>query len=145
MQGYQSGKAADLYLLQKIESASPEQLHAMLLEAGQKFLSLAIVAMNNQDIPGKSRHLSRSSEIIVELSGRLNHEGGGELVTNLVRIYSGWIDVLFDASQKNQPERLQTMVSQMAEMRVTWEELHQKKTQTAPPARAGLSLDGLVG
>lgn len=145
MHGYQSGKAADLYLLQRIESATPEQLHAMLLEAGQKFLGLAIVAMNSRDIAGKSRHLSRSSEIIVELSGRLNHEGGGELVLNLARIYDGWIDVLFDASQKNEPERIQTIVNQMAEMRVTWEELHQKKTSAAHPEPTKPSLDGLVG
>lgn len=145
MQGYQSGKAADLYLLQRIESATPEQLHAMLLEAGQKFLRLAIVAMNSRDIAGKSRHLSRSSEIIVELSGRLNHEGGGELVLNLARIYDGWIDVLFDASQKNEPERIQTIVNQMAEMRITWEELHQKKTSLPHPEPSQPGLDGLVG
>lgn len=110
-------------LVHKIEGASPAQLHAMLLEAGQKFLNLAFLAMQQNDAAGKSRHLSRVSEIIVELSGRLNHEIGGELVTNLARIYDGWIDALFDAGQKHQPERLLIVSNQMGEMRATWEEL----------------------
>lgn len=145
MQSHQTGKVADQYLLQRIEAASPEQLHAMLLEAGQKFLSLAIMAMNGNDIPGKSRHLSRVSDIIVELSGQLNRNDGGELVLNLSQIYTGWIDTLFDASQKKQPERLTIIVDQMAELRLTWEELHQKKTIAAQPGAARVSLDGLVG
>lgn len=145
MQNYQGGKVADQYLLQRLEGASPEQLHAMLLEAGQKFLGLAIVAMNNRDTAAKSRHFSRVSAIIVELRGRLNHEEGGELVLNLTRIYQWWIDVLFESSLKNEPERLQLILNQMAEMRATWEEVHNKKTSAAQAVNTRASLDGMVG
>ena len=145
MNSYQNIKIADQYLLQRIESASPEQLHAMLLEAGQKFLIHAIDAMNANDLPAKARHFSRVTEIIIELSGRLNQEQGGELVANLTRIYSWWIDVLFDASQKNLPEPLQVVQKQMGEMRASWEELHHRKVATAQPETKRVSLDGLVG
>lgn len=145
MQSYQSGKVADQYLLQRIEGATPELLHAMLLEAGQKFLKLAIAATETRDISAKSKYFSRVTEIIVELSGRLNHEDGGEVVQNLIRIYNWWIDLIFDASQKNEPDRLRIIDSQMGEMRATWEELHQKKVNEAQPAQARSSLDGLVG
>lgn len=145
MQSYQSGKVADQYLLQRIEGATPELLHAMLLEAAQKFLKMAMAATENRDIPAKSKYFSRVTEIIVELSGRLNHEDGGEVVQNLIRIYNWWIDLIFDASQKNEPDRLRIIESQMGEMRATWEELHQKKVNEAQPAKARSSLDGLVG
>lgn len=114
----------DQDLSRQIQEASPAQLHAMLLGIGQKFLKLAITAMQEQDIPSKSRHLSRVSEIILELESRINHEAGGELAANLSRIYSWWNDVLFDASQKNQPDRLVPLLNQMADMQISWETLH---------------------
>lgn len=111
-------------LVQQVENASPAQLHAMLLGAGQKFLRLAIMAVDGGDTSSKSRHFSRVSEIILELSGRLNPETGGELAENLARIYDGWIDVVFDAGQKNQTDRLNVVLDQMGEMQATWEEFH---------------------
>lgn len=120
-----NAKVADQDLVRRIEGASPAELHAMLLEAGEKFLGLAIAAMKMDDVAGKSRHFSRVSEIIVELSGRLNRETGGELAANLARIYEGWIDALFDAGQKNEVDRLHLILKQMGEMRTTWEELFQ--------------------
>ena len=144
MQEYGGGKAAEQYLIQRIQGASPEQLVAMLLEGGQRFLNQAITAMKNRDIPGKARHLHRVSDIILELTVRLNHEDGGELVGNLDRIYDWWMRELFDAAQMNQPERLQLIQRQMGEMRATWEELHQKKSGTGQPTSAPVSLDGLV-
>jgi len=144
MQEYGGGKAAEQYLAQRIQGASPEQLVAMLLEGGQRFLNLALIAMQNRDIPGKARHLHRVSDIILELTIRLNLEEGGELVTNLNRIYDWWMRELFDAGQKNQPERLQLIQRQMGEMRATWEELHQKKTGAGQPTSSSVSLDGLV-
>jgi flagellar protein FliS len=123
MQNVPSPRVPEQGLIDRIEGASPAELHAMLLEAGQKFLNLAFLAMQQNDAAGQSRHLGRVSEIIVELSGRLNHEVGGELVANLTRIYDGWIDALFDAGQKHQPERLLVVQRQMGELRATWAEL----------------------
>ena len=133
MQNLQNQAIDDQAVIQRIERMRPELLHAMLLEAGEKSLSLAIVAMNSQDIPGKSGHLSLVTEIIIELSGRLNQEHGGELVANLGRVYSWWIDAIFDANQKNQPEVLQVILKQMGDMRATWLELHRQTEAVGAP------------
>ena len=63
MQAYPDPKAAQLYLAQRLETASPEQLVAILLEGGQKYLSLALAALKANDIPGKVRHVNRVSRI----------------------------------------------------------------------------------
>jgi flagellar protein FliS len=147
MQEYGGGKAADQYLAQRVQGASPEQLVAMLLEAGQRFLNQAMNAMKNHDIPGKAKHLHRVSDIIVELTARLNHEEGGELVTNLNRIYDWWLNELFEAAQENNTDRLLPIQRQMGEFRITWEELHRKKStavQSSQPTGSSVSLDGLV-
>ena len=140
MQGYGSGKAADHYLLQRIEGASPEQLVAMLLEGGQRFLALALQAMKEHDLVNQPRYVNRVSDIIMALRERLNFDGGGELVENLTRIYDWWLDELFKASMQNQPERLQMISRHMGDLRTTWEELHQRKTSGDQPPDASPSL-----
>jgi flagellar protein FliS len=115
----------------------------MLLEGAQRFLNQAIVALRNRDIQTKARLVNRVSAIIEELAVRLNHEEGGEVVDNLTRIYEWWLKELFEASQKNQPERLEYIGRQMAEMKGTWDQLSVRQ-HAAMPAMA-FTAEGLVG
>ncbi|WP_306590689.1 flagellar export chaperone FliS [Geothrix sp. 21YS21S-4] len=135
MKGYTAGKATDHYLLQRIQGASPEQMTALLLEGGQRFIKQAQEAMRQRNLADQARHTNRIADIILELKERLNHEDGGEVVQNLIRIYEWWTNEVFDGAQRDQPERLQRVSIQMGEMRETWEELHRRKTvaNTPPP------------
>jgi flagellar secretion chaperone FliS len=146
MQPAYGGNAADQYLVQRINGASPEQLAAMLLEGAQRFLAQALVAMGKRDIPAKARLVNRVSAIIEELMVQLNHEQGGELVGNLTRLYEWWLSELFQGSQSNQADRLERVFRQMGELRGTWEELHlQKVSGQGAQAAASLSSGGMVG
>ena len=89
-----------------------------------------------------SRTFALVSSIVEELAIRLDHEGGGELVLNLTRIYDWWLKELFEASQKNQPERLEALERQIAEMKAAWAELDQRQGTTQQPA---FSPQGMVG
>lgn len=146
MQSYYGGKPvnpAEQYLAQRINGASPEQLVAILLEGACRFLNQAVTAMRSRDIQTKARMVNKVSAILEELTIGLNHEDGGELVVNLTRIYEWWIRELFEASQKNQPERLEFIGLQMADMRNTWNQLSQPAhVQQSQPA---FSAEGLVG
>lgn len=131
-------KAADEYLVKRIQGASAELLAAMLLEGSQRFLNLVLQAMQQRDLPNQAKYINRTADILVGLKEQLNHDAGGELVENLDRIYDWWTNELFDGAQKNQPARLQLVASQMGEMRETWEELHRRKTSgEAPPQTPG--------
>ena len=143
MQEYPGKKAADQYLTQRIQGATPEQVAAMLLEGSQRFLTLTLQAMGSRDRPSQARYLARTSDIIFGLKERLNHEEGGEVVDNLVRIYDWWMEELFDGAKNNQPERLQRILNQMGEFKGTWEELHRRKTAGGPSTTAPGALDGL--
>jgi len=145
MQAYPDPKAAQLYLAQRLETASPEQLIAILLEGGQKYLSLALAALKANDIPAKVRHVNRVSEFIMEMSLRLNRQDEGEVVANLDRIYNWWTEELYDGARKNQPERLELILKHMGEMRGTWEERHRLNAPTREPLPPGPSLDLMVG
>jgi len=130
-------------LAQRIQGASAEQVAALLLEGGQRFINLTLQAMKNRDFPNQAQFVNRTSDIIVGLRERLNFEDGGEVVENLVRIYDRWMAELFDAAQKNQPERLQVIFNQMGEFKATWEELHLRKVSSGQPPKAPGSLDGI--
>jgi flagellar protein FliS len=143
MQGYAGGKAATQYLAQRIQGASLEQLAAMLLEGGQRFINLAIKSMEAHDLPSQARYVNRVADIILGLRERLNVEQGGELVENLMRLYDWWTDELFDAAMKGEPERLQMISNQMGSMRASWEELDQRKTMGGKSEVPTVSLGDL--
>jgi flagellar secretion chaperone FliS len=145
MVGYSGAKAADQYLAQRIEAASPEQLVAILLEGGQKYLTLVLAALQTRDMAGMARNSNRVLDFITELKVRVNREQGGELVENLIRIYDSWTEELTLAAMNNQPQRLEHMRGHMGELRATWEALHRKKYLAAAPVAARTSLDELVG
>ena len=143
MQPYFGGKPAVQYLAQRINGASPEELVSILLEGAQKFLLQAIAAIRVRDIENKARLVNRVSAILEELTLGLNYEDGGELVSNLARIYEWWIRELFAASQKGDIDRLLFIGQQMAEMRGTWNEA--SLAQHAAHAPTSVTAEGLVG
>ena len=146
MQSAYSGNATDNYLIQRINAAGPERLVAMLLEGGQRFLGQAMVAMNNRDVPAKARMINRVSAIIEELAVRLDHEHPSELVVNLARLYDWWLNEVFQGSQNNQVQRLETVYRQMGDLRQTWEQLAQQKaSEVGIPASSSLGAGGIVG
>ncbi len=136
------GAVANQYLMQQINGATPEHIMFMLLEGAQKFLLQAVAAIRRRDIATRARMVNRVSSIVEELAIRLDHEGGGELVMNLTRIYDWWLKELFDASQKNQAERLEVLERQIAEMKSAWAELDQRQGAPRPTA---FSPQGMVG
>jgi len=144
MQPSYGGNVADRYLVQKINGATPEQLAILLLEGAQRFLTQAIDALQKRDIPLKARMVNRVSAIIEELTVRLNHEAGGELVANLASLYEWWLNEIFEGSQKNKADRLELVLKQMGEIRGTWQELEQRQVQP-PPAQQGMGAEGMVG
>lgn len=130
-----SHQSADAYLAQRVLSANPVQQAALLMEAGQRFLGRAIKAMDSKDLPEMRRCIQRVMEIITESTLRLNAEDGGEVADNLYRIYMGWTQMLFDASQARDKAKLELISAQMGEIRQSWEQLNEKLTkagQTTP-------------
>ena len=136
-------KASDQYLTQRVMGASPEQLVALLLEGGQRFLAQAAHAISRKDYAAKGQALNRVSAIIEELALRLDHEGGGELVENLMRLYDWWGREIIDAGAQLEAPRLERVSRQMGEMRQSWEQVYQSRAGAVsnPQFQAG----GMVG
>ena len=143
MQAAYGGNPTRLYLAQRINSASAEELTAMLLEGAQRFLLEAVKAMHANDLRTKARHIQRVSEIMQKLLGMLNPEGDRKLVNKLHGIYIWWIKEMFEGSRKNRPEQIEQVIRQMADLRSGWVELSAR--QAGAPQETEFSVEGLVG
>jgi flagellar secretion chaperone FliS len=145
MQTGYGNRQVNAYLLQKINSATPEELAAMLLEGAQRFLHQAAAAIRSGDLPGQARLVNRASLIMDELLSMLNADGG-ELVDRLHGIYVWWIKEIFEGSRKHQPEQLERVARQMGTIREGWEQLSVRaKGFQTPTAAPGFSIQSMVG
>jgi len=127
-------QSADTYLAQRVMGAGPEQQAALLMEAGQRFLGKAIKAMEQNQHSEVARCLSRVTEIITESAFRLNHEDGGELAQNLLKVYDWWTREIFEATSTRDVARLAVISRHMGEIRQAWEQLHEKQMKAIQPA-----------
>ena len=149
MQAAYGGNQTRVYLAQRINSASAEELTAMLLEGAQRFLLEAVKAIQNKDLQAKARHLQRVSEIMQKLLGMLNPEADRALVDKLHGIYIWWIKEMFEGSRYNRSEQIERVVRQMGFMRQGWVELSARGGATpdpsSNPSAAEFTVEGLVG
>jgi flagellar protein FliS len=140
------GNRANNYLAQRVNSASAEELAAMLLSGAERFLREAGAAIRRKDYQEKARLVNRGSEIVQALVGMLNSEGEPELVNRLHGIYLWWIKEMFEASMKDRAEQLDPVLRQMASLRGAWEELNARQARNpVPAALPAFSVEGLVG
>ena len=133
------------YLAQRIDTASPEELAAMLLEGAERFLLQAAAAIRRNEIMEKARLVDRVSQIMQKLLGMLNPDADRQLVDKLHGIYIWWIKEMFEGSRFNQPEQLEQVVRQMEAMREAWAQLATRPQRMPVPVQAQFSLEGLVG
>lgn len=144
--GY-ANRQVNAYLLQRINSASPEELAAMLLEGAQRFLRQAAESIRAGDAQAKATLVNRASLIMDELLNMLNQDAG-ELAERLHGIYIWWIKEMFEASRKGEPEPLERVARQMGTIREGWEQLSARTKSFQPQAAApgaGFAPQSMVG
>ncbi len=136
-------KASDQYLVQRVMGASAEQLVALLLEGGQRFIAQATHAIARKDYAAKGQAINRVSSILEELTVHLDLEGGGELAQNLLRLYDWWGREVLNASSRLDTTRLEVVSRQMGDLRQSWEQSHQQRIGVA--RTEGFKAGDLVG
>lgn len=99
----------------------PEHAVVLLLEDAQRLVAKLKEAIGAGD-PRLLDYFTRKVHgIIQELDQSLNHEEGGELVDNLVRLHDWWRQEIALAGEQGRVDRLQRVQVQMADIRKAWE------------------------
>ncbi len=108
------------YLQNQIATASKEQLLIMFYDGAIRFLAQARLGIENNDITGRTYGINKASAIISELSATLDHKIGGKVAEDLDALYAYMLNELTMANMKNDGDRLETVITMLADLRKTW-------------------------
>ena len=139
-QGYQ--KYSQAYRKSAINTIDQRKLIVMLYDGAIKFLTMAGNKQREGDFYNAHENLIKGRSIIAELLASLNLEKGGEIATNLQRVYAYMFDQLIEANVEKKPEKIESVVSLLKELREAWVELQPPKDKPGAGAPSGKDDSG---
>lgn len=120
----------------KVETATPEALVLMLYDGALKFMTQAELAFEEKNIEKISNLLIKVQAIFSELHASLDKEKGGDIATNLERLYIFFNSRLAEANMKKDVKPMLEIRPLVQNLRDSWEgamHKHQSSQQVVPP------------
>lgn len=117
---------ADRYRTQQIMTASRCQLVAKLYDAAIEALGQARRAIVRDDIEERWRFNRKAAEIIEHLNLTLDVERGGEIASNLRRLYTFMTRRLIDVDLYNDAEAANEVMALLEPLQKAWHELDER-------------------
>ena len=124
------------YRSMQILSSRPEKLILLLYDGAIKFIRQGQRAMEEEKLEESHNSLIRAQNILVELMGSLNFDRGGEIASNLFRIYEFMHYTLVQANVKKEPESLGRICEQLKKLRESWCQALKNEEEGGAPAAA---------
>ncbi len=124
-----ANKQLDVYKQNSVQTATPGELTIMLYNGCLKFIKMAKIAINKENIEERNTNLLKAQNIIQELMVTLNMDI--PLSNNLMRMYDYLYHRLIEANTKNSIEILEEVEGYVVDFRDTWKQAVQlaKKPQ----------------
>lgn len=139
-QGYQ--KYSQAYKKSAINTIDQRKLIVMLYDGALKFLNIASQKQREGDFYNAHENLVKGRSIIAELLSSLNMEKGGDIATNLQRVYAYMFDQLIEANVEKSPERIETVIELLKELRSAWKDLVPPKENAGGKTSADVDAGG---
>ncbi|MBI5682829.1 MAG: flagellar export chaperone FliS [Deltaproteobacteria bacterium] len=95
----------------------------MTYEGAINFLDIARDRIYIKDIPGKSLYLNKASAIVSELLCSLDKKAGGEIASNLEKLYNYMLRQIANADLKNDHESIGVVILLLKELKAGWAEI----------------------
>ena len=115
-------RAASGYLEAKVRSASPVELISMLYEGLVRELRVAVSCLEKGDVAARGLAVGHAVGILGELRSSVNHETGGEIATNLERLYAFWTGRITEANIRSVRGPIDTVLAQLEPLRAAWDQ-----------------------
>lgn len=107
-----------------VSTADPHRLILMLYDGALVSIGSAMHALDNKDVPGKGKAISKAIEIIASgLDASLDQEAGGELAVRLSALYEYMTDRLLYANLHNNRAALEEVAQLLGGLRESWESI----------------------
>jgi flagellar secretion chaperone FliS len=131
------------YLETKILTATPHQLHLMVVDGAIRHASGAETALRSRDFTQAQTHLSRSNQFVAELIAGLDAQRQPHLIDRLKSVFVYVHRTLAEADRKHDPQPVTDALAVLRLHRQTWLALGEKLAQETAPqnaqSRAGFS------
>lgn len=112
------------YQNSKILTASPAELTLMLYDGAIKFGNIAIMAMNEKDIPKAHANIVKVQRIIEEFRSTLDFKY--PVAQDFENVYVYLLQRLLQANLKKDPSIMEEVLTHLRSMRETWVEVMKK-------------------
>jgi flagellar secretion chaperone FliS len=113
--------AYNTYRQTQTQTAAPGELVVMLYRGAARFVGSAIEGIEARNIQLANEKLGRAQAIIFELIATLDLERGGELASNLLRIYEYMNHRLVEANLRKDAEPAREVQGLLRELLPAWE------------------------
>ena len=111
----------DIYLRNKIMTATPAELTLLLYEGAIKFANKAIMAIEKKDMEQAHNNIMKTQRIIEEFRATLNFKY--PVAKEFDNVYEYLLRRLVDANIKKDTEILEECLTHLRTMRDTWKEV----------------------
>ncbi len=113
-------KGITAYQETSVATENKGRLIVMLYDGAIKFLRLAIKEMEAGNYEAKGRYIGKAQDIISELNTVLDMEAGGEIASNLRKLYFFMTRHLSKANSKSDPQMVREVISLLEELNKGW-------------------------
>ena len=96
------------------------RLIVLLYDGAIKFMKLAIKELEVNNYEAKGRYINKALDIINELDVMLNMNAGGEMASNLRKLYRFMTKHLSEADIKCDPQMIRDVIKLMEELNQSW-------------------------
>jgi flagellar secretion chaperone FliS len=120
------------YRRNDISTSSQGRLIIMMYEGAIKFTKMAIQSIDNGDIAGQGKYISKTHDIINELSLALDMKKGGEVSNRLETLYQYMLSQLTLANIKSDRKTLENIIKILTPLTDAWEQLFDASTNRGP-------------
>ena len=110
----------------RVDAADPHELINLLLQGARTHIAAAQGNITRKQLREKGEHLSKALSIIAGLKSFLNQEEGGELATNLLKLYEYTETLILKANLHNDEQLLIESNSLLTQVHEAWQEIAPK-------------------
>ena len=103
-----------------VTTQSKGRLIVMLYDGAIKFMKLAIKELEEKNYDAKGRYINKAIDIINELNMVLDMDTGGEIASNLRKLYLFMNNRLSQANIKCDPQMIRDVIKLMEELNQSW-------------------------
>lgn len=111
--------AADHYLTERVMTASPAELTAMLFDAAVGAVKVAIRLQEAGDAVAARPKLQKASDIVLELRTTLN-PAAGQLATSLHALYTWCWQLLLQAGTRGDTDKAREALAVIEPLQLAW-------------------------